>query len=182
MNLAISRTGSFGWSLALGVILVFTGLLAIVAPFFAGIAASMFFGWLILVAGLTHLAYAWLEHGTAHILWQILIGVVYLTAALYMILHPLGGLLVLALVLATYIMLEGIIELALYIVLRGLPGSIWLLSDGVISLLLAALIFFHWPSSSFWALGTLVGVSLLMSGIARLTMHTRRRAVLLTGI
>jgi uncharacterized membrane protein HdeD (DUF308 family) len=53
--------------------------------------------------------------------------------------------------------------------LRRLPGSVWFLVDGVISLLLAGLIFFHWPSSSFWAVGTLVGISLLFSGIARLT-------------
>jgi uncharacterized membrane protein HdeD (DUF308 family) len=49
------------------------------------------------------------------------------------------------------------------------------LIDGLISLLLAGLIFFHFPSSSLWALGTLVGISMLMSGIARLTLPMARR-------
>jgi uncharacterized membrane protein HdeD (DUF308 family) len=47
--------------------------------------------------------------------------------------------------------------------------------DGLISLLLAGLIFFHWPSSSLWAVGTLVGISLLFSGIARITLPMTRR-------
>jgi uncharacterized membrane protein HdeD (DUF308 family) len=55
---------------------------------------------------------------------------------------------------------------------------VWFLVDGLVSLLLAGLIFFHWPSSSFWAVGTLVGISLLFSGIARLTFPMRPRLAL----
>lgn len=49
--------------------------------------------------------------------------------------------------------------------------------DGLVSLLLAGLIFFHWLSSSLWAVGTLVGISLLFSGIARLTLPMGLRSV-----
>jgi uncharacterized membrane protein HdeD (DUF308 family) len=49
--------------------------------------------------------------------------------------------------------------------------------DGIISLVLAGLISFGWPSSSFWAIGTLVGISFLFSGIARLTMPAYSRSV-----
>jgi hypothetical protein len=64
------------------------GLLAIAAPFFAGIAASIFFGWLILFGGVIHLVYAWSERGAGAILWQILIGLVYRAAAFYILTHP----------------------------------------------------------------------------------------------
>jgi uncharacterized membrane protein HdeD (DUF308 family) len=66
--------------------------------------------------------------------------------------------------------------------LRRHAGTSWFLIDGIVSLLLAALIFFHWPSSSGWALGTLVGISLLFSGIARFTMPVRRRRRMLLPI
>ncbi len=181
MNIQLRSGDRIGWNPVLGVLLVLIGLVAIIVPFFAGIAVGLFFGWLILLAGAAHLVYAWSERGTAHVLWQVLIGVAYLAAALYIILHPLGGLIALSLVMASYIMLEGIIELALFALLRGLPGSLFLLSDGIISFLLAGLIFFHWPSSSFWALGTFVGISMVMSGLARLRLYVGRRNSLLTA-
>lgn len=140
---------------------------------FAGIAASVFFGWLILFAGIAHLVYAWSERGAGAVVWQLLIGIVYLVAALYMLMRPVAGVVALTLVLVFYIVLEGVFELGVFFMLRRRRGSIWFLVDGLISLLLAGLIFFHWPSSSFWAVGTLVGVSLLFSGIARLSLAMR---------
>jgi len=46
-------------------------------------------------------------------------------------------------------------------------GSGWLLFDGIVTLLLAFMILGTWPSSKIWAIGTLVGVSMLFSGISR---------------
>jgi uncharacterized membrane protein HdeD (DUF308 family) len=173
----VASTRSRGWSIFLGILLFVAGLLSIAVPFFASIAASVFFGWLILLAGVAHLIYAWSERGAGAVLWQILIGVVYIIAALYMLVLPAAGVVALTLVLTFYIALEGVFELTAFAFLRRLPGSVWFLVDGVVSLLLAGLIFFHWPSSSFWAVGTLVGISLLFSGIARLTFPMRLRAV-----
>jgi uncharacterized membrane protein HdeD (DUF308 family) len=168
VNTLTTYTRSAGWSIFLGLLLLLAGLLVIAVPFFAGIAASVFFGWLVLFAGVAHLVYAWSERGAGAILWQILIGIVYVIAALYML--PVAGVLALTLVLAFYIAVEGVFELAVFTRLRRLHGAVWFLVDGLVSLLLAGLIFFHWPSSSLWAVGTLVGISLLFSGIARLTL------------
>lgn len=164
---------SHGWSVFLGIMLVIAGILSIAVPIFAGIAASIFFGWLILIGGVAHLIYAWSERSAGHVLWEVLIGLVYIVAALYMLFRPVAGMAALTLVLAVYIGISGIFELASFAALRRLRGAGWFLLDGIISLLLAGLIFFHWPASSFWAVGTLVGISLLFSGIARLTLPMR---------
>jgi len=173
MSNSISSSSSRKWSILLGIVLLIAGMVAILAPWFAGIAASVFFGWLILLAGVAHLMYAWSERGAGAVLWQVLIGIVYIVAALWLVAAPAAGVVALTLVLATYIALEGVFELALFSKVRRLPGGVWFLIDGLVSLLLAGLIFFHWPASSFWALGTLVGVSLLFSGVARLTLPMR---------
>jgi uncharacterized membrane protein HdeD (DUF308 family) len=166
MNTAAnSRPG--GWSIALGILLLIAGLLSIAAPVFAGVAASVFFGWLVLLGGVAHLVYAWSQRGGGAVIWQILIGIAYLIAGLYMLFHPLAGMAVLTLVLAVYILFEGIFELVVFSRVRHLPGTVWFLIDGLVSLFLAALIFFHWPSSSLWVIGTLVGISLFFSGLAR---------------
>ena len=170
-------TRSGVWSIFVAVLLLLAGLMAIALPFFAGIAASVFFGWLLMFAGIAHLVYAWSERGAGAVLWQILIGIAYLIAALYMLVLPVAGVVTLTLVLAFYIVVAGIFELAVFFHLRGLPGAIWFLVDGLASFLLAGLIFLHWPSSSLWAVGTLVGISLLMSGIARITLPLSLQAI-----
>jgi uncharacterized membrane protein HdeD (DUF308 family) len=58
-----------------------------------------------------------------------------------------------------------------------LPGSGWLLVDGIVTLILAIMIWRAWPSSSLWAIGTLVGISMVFSGCARLTISLAARRV-----
>ena len=169
-------TRSTFWSIFLGVLLLIAGFIAIALPPIAGIAASVFFGWLLLIAGVAHLVYAWSERGAGAVIWQVLIGVVYVIAALYMLVLPLAGMVTLTLVLAFYIVVSGIFELVVFARLRRLRGAVWFLVDGLVSLLLAGLIFFHWPWSSLWFIGTLVGISLLLSGIARITVPLSLRA------
>lgn len=167
-----------GWSILMGVTLMLAGFAAICIPFAAGLVGTIFFGCLVLVSGIAHWAYAWFERKAGGVLWQFLIGLIYIVAGVTMLLLPVNAVFVLTLVLACYIAIEGVLELMFFFWLRPLPGSAWFLIDGIISLLVSVLIFVHWPSSSLWALGTLVGFSLLFSGIARLTLPLRpRRAI-----
>ena len=166
----LSTRRETGWSIFMGIILMLAGFAAIWVPFAAGLVGTIFFGCLVLVSGIAHLAYAWFGRKDGGVLWQILIGLIYLIAGVTMLLLPVNAVFALTLVLACYIAVEGVLELVFFLWLRLLPGSAWFLVDGIISLLLSILIFVGWPSSSLWALGTLVGVSLLFSGVARLTL------------
>jgi uncharacterized membrane protein HdeD (DUF308 family) len=181
MSAAVAGGGR-GWSIVLGILLIVAGLLAVAAPEFAGLGISVVLGWVIIFSGGMHLFYAWSERGAGAVLWQVLIGIVYLAAGFYIITHPVSGLLSLTLVLGFYIALEGFLELGAYFRLRKVRNATWFLLDGIISLILAALILFHWPSSSVWAIGTLVGISLLFSGIARLTWPMSARGALPAAI
>jgi uncharacterized membrane protein HdeD (DUF308 family) len=84
--------------------------------------------------------------------------------------HPLLGVASLTLLLASIFLIEGVLDLVLYFKLRPARGSAWVLFDGLVTLVLALFIGMHWPSSSAWAIGTLVGVSMIMSGVTRLMM------------
>ena len=70
---------------------------------------------------------------------------------------------------------EGIIELILGFHLRPTPGWVWTVFDGVITLILAIMIWRTWPSSTAWAIGTLVGISMLFSGFSRLMLSLSAR-------
>ena len=64
--------------------------------------------------------------------------------------------------------MEAVFELIAYFRVREERGSGWLLVNALTTLLLGGLIWVQWPSSSVWAIGILVGVNLLMTGISRL--------------
>jgi uncharacterized membrane protein HdeD (DUF308 family) len=78
-------------------------------------------------------------------------------------------------VLASLFLIEGILNITLYFKVRSVQRSSWLLIDGIITLLLGLLIYIQWPSSSAWAIGTLVGVSMIMSGLTRIMLSSAVR-------
>jgi uncharacterized membrane protein HdeD (DUF308 family) len=96
----------------------------------------------------------------------------------YVISHPALGVASLTLVLASLFLVEGILNIALFFRARSVRGSGWLLIDGIVTLLLGLMIYMQWPSSSVWAIGTLVGVSMIISGVTRvmLSLAVRKAA------
>ena len=126
--------------------------------------------WLIVLAGIVHLVVAFHSHGAGSVVWKLLVGLAYLAFGVYLILHPVLGIVSLTLVLASLFLIEGILDIALFFKMRSMQGSSWVLIDGIVTLLLGLLIYLQWPSSSAWAIGTLVGVSLIISGITRVML------------
>jgi uncharacterized membrane protein HdeD (DUF308 family) len=96
----------------------------------------------------------------------------------YVLSYPVAGLAWLTLGLAFYLLAEGVLEFMLSLKLRPLPGSGWLLVDGFVTLVLAAMIWNTWPSSTAWVVGTLVGISVLFSGVARLMLSMAARRIM----
>jgi uncharacterized membrane protein HdeD (DUF308 family) len=105
----------------------------------------------------------------------VTLGIIYIIGGVYFLTHPLLGLGTLTLLLAGIILAEALLEFIAYFRTRGEAGSGWLLMNGLITLLLGGLIWMHWPSSSVWAIGTLVGVNLLITGVSRLMLGMAAR-------
>jgi uncharacterized membrane protein HdeD (DUF308 family) len=155
------------WSIIWGVSLMVFGMLAIGSPFLAAVAVSALIAWLIILAGVVHLILAFHIHRASSIIWKLLVGLAYLFFGVYLLMHPVLGVASLTLVLASLFLIEGILDIILFFQMRSMRGSGWMLGDGIITLLLGLLIYLQWPSSSVWAIGTLVGVSMIISGITR---------------
>jgi uncharacterized membrane protein HdeD (DUF308 family) len=166
-----------GWSIAMGVVFILLGLLAIIEPGVAGLAVTILVGWLLIFGGAAHLIAAFGGGGAGRVIWQVLIGLVYILGGFYFVMHPLLGLGSLTLLLAIFIVMAAVLEFIAYFRTRGGHGSGWLLLNAIITLAVGALIWFHWPSSSVWAIGTLFGVNLLMTGISRLMMGVAAKQI-----
>lgn len=169
-----------GWYIGFAVLFIILGIIAIAEPMVAAIAVALLVGWLLIFGGVAHLVSAFGGGGAGRVFWQVLIGVVYLIGGFYFLTHPLVGVGTLTLVLAGIILAEGVLEIIAFFKTRT-SGSVWLLINGLITLLLGGLIWFHWPSSSVWAIGILLGVNLLMTGITRLMFGLAARKLVKTA-
>jgi uncharacterized membrane protein HdeD (DUF308 family) len=168
-----ASTASILW----GVLLIVFGMVAICMPFLAAVAVTGLVAWLIVLAGVVHLVLAFRAHGAGSMIWKLLVGIAYLGFGGYLIVHPVVGVASLTLLLASLFLVEGVLDIVLFFKMRPLQGSGWVLTDGIVTLLLGAMIYLQWPSSSLWAIGTLVGISLIFSGVARVMMSLAVRKV-----
>jgi uncharacterized membrane protein HdeD (DUF308 family) len=158
------------WSILWGIALIVFGALAVGSPFLAAIAVNVFVAWLIVLAGVVHLVLAFHAHGAGSLIWKLLVGLAYICFGGYLIAHPVLGVATLTLVLGSLFLVEGILDIVMFFKMRSLRGANWVLIDGIITLLLGMLIYMQWPSSSAWAIGTLVGASMIISGVTRVML------------
>jgi uncharacterized membrane protein HdeD (DUF308 family) len=163
-----------GCSIALSILMIMVGLGTIVIPVAAGIAATLVIGWLLIFSGVLHLIYCWHRHGVGGVIWEILIGIIYLIAGFYVVGNPAGGLASLTLALAIYLLARAILEVFLALALRG-RMAVWLWLGAVVNLILAAMIWKTWPVSSNWVIGTLIGFGILFAGFTRLMLAVESR-------
>ena len=161
--------------MAWGILMLICGILAIALPLASSLGIVIVVGWLILLGGVWHLVFIFHSHSLGGVLWQLLLAVVYGFAGVYMLMHPFIGLVTLTLLIAAFLLIEAALETALYFAIRRSTNAGWVLFDAIVTLVLAILIWSQWPSSSTWVLGMLVGVSLIFTGISRLSLSVAMR-------
>jgi uncharacterized membrane protein HdeD (DUF308 family) len=166
-----------GLSIGLAVLMIVLGFAAMFKPFAAGLGISLFIAWIIVFGGVMHLFYAFAAGTATSFLWRTLIGIAYIVGGVYLLKNPSIALASFTLVLAVILIVEGVFQLITFFQLRVLPGSSWILLDGILTLILGGLIAYPWPGSSLWAIGTLVGVNLIISGFTRLMYSVAARSL-----
>jgi uncharacterized membrane protein HdeD (DUF308 family) len=111
------------WSIVLSVLMIAAGVLAILAPSIAGVTVTIFFGWLLVFSGMLHLVFAWRAGRAGAVVWEILVGILYGGIGFYLLARPVAGLESLTLVLAIYLLIEGVLEFVLAFKVRPAPGQ-----------------------------------------------------------
>ena len=166
------------WYIVAAVLFIVLGVFAVIEPALAGLGVALFVGWLLLFGGVSHFIGAFSGGGARRVIGQILAGIVFVLGGLYMLTHPLMALGTLTLLLAAVIVVAGIFEVVSYFRVKDERASGWMLLNGIVAVVLGGLIWVHWPSSSVWAIGTLVGVNLVLTGITRLMLGLAGRRLL----
>ncbi len=166
-----------GWSIALGLLMILAGMIAIASPLFAGVIIVYIVAWTAIFNGVAQIVYGFRAHSGGRTMLEILLGLLYIVAGVFILIHPAGGLLALTLVIACVLLIYGVFALVLAFQLRPRAGWGWVLFDAIVTILLGILIWAHWPINSEWVVGTLIGISFIMSGVSRLMLSLAVRKV-----
>jgi uncharacterized membrane protein HdeD (DUF308 family) len=156
------------WLLAIGLLALLGGVVAVAVPVLATITVAVFIGWILVLAGGLMAFHAFAMRSRGRVGLRLLASALTLFVGVYLLVAPLDGALTLTVMLAFWFAGVGALMLAAGIRLRGLPGAGLMIANGVISLILAILIAVDLPGSREWAIGLLVGINLMFWGVRAL--------------
>lgn len=165
-------------SLLIGALLIVLGIVAIAQPTVSTIFAETWFALILVSAGAAKLVYAFQTRNEGGFVWKLLLSILYTATGVMLFVNPLKGVLTLTLLLGSFVLTEGVFELILAFRLRPQQNWTWALGNAIITLLLGAMILFQWPFNAPWLIGTLVGVSVLFTGVSRVMLSLNARSAL----
>jgi uncharacterized membrane protein HdeD (DUF308 family) len=167
---------NWGWLLALGILMIILGVFAIAAPYGATLAVQFALGWILVIGGIAEAIHAFMARGWGGFLLELLSAILYVVVGVLLLTNPVGGALALTIVLAVFLIVEGIFKIMMAMRVRDHRGWGWLLASGILSVILGVLIWAEWPASGLWIIGLLVGIQLLFTGWSLVMLGLAARA------
>lgn len=151
------------WFLALGIGMIVLGTLGMGMACLLTKVTVVFFGVLMLIAGIAQIVGAFWVGRWSGFMVTMLVGVLYVIAGFMVVDNPVGGALSLTLLIAAMLMVGGIFRIVSAMVLRHAHWG-WPLLNGVVSLMLGIMIYKQWPESAFWVIGLYVSIEMIFNG------------------
>lgn len=154
---------SWGWILALGVIIVAMGTVGLGSTFLVTLATVVFFGGLLIASGVLQALHGFWQRRWSGFFLDLFCGLLSLVVGVLLVINPAESALALTLVIAAFLLAGGIMRAAAALVIR-FPHWGWLLFDGLVSIALGVMIWKQWPFDGLWVIGLFVSIQLLFSG------------------
>ncbi len=156
---------SWGWMAVLAVISLIGGVLALINPFAATLAATLMAGWFFMLLGGLQVIQSFQVQGWGGFLWALLFGVLSLVVGVSLVFNPLAGMVSLTLLVAVLLLVTGAIKVFYGFALRPVTGWGWVLVSGLLSIVLAVFIFTNFPYAAGTVLGVFLAVELISNGV-----------------
>jgi uncharacterized membrane protein HdeD (DUF308 family) len=155
----------WGWIVALGVVYLVAGLIALGSVVMATIASVYVVGIMMLIAGVFEVIHSFQIKTWGRFLFWLALGILYIVAGFVAFDNPLLTAVWLTLILGAALVASGIMRIFLGFNMQGGTPWGWVVASGVITLLLGIIILIHWPVSSLYVLGIFLGVDLVFAGV-----------------
>src|SRR5438445_2867975 len=153
-----------GWIIALGVVYLIAGFIALASVAMATVASVLVVGVMMIVAGVAEVINAFQIKSWGKFLLWALLGVLYIVAGFVTWDNPLFAAVLLTLMLGASLVASGIMRIILAFNMKAEMPWIWVALSGVITLSLGLLILARWPINSIYILGLFLGIDLIMAG------------------
>ncbi|MGA8650980.1 MAG: HdeD family acid-resistance protein [Xanthobacteraceae bacterium] len=153
-----------GWIIALGVVYVIAGIVALGSVVMATTVSVFVVGIMMVIAGVAEVINAFQIKTWGKFLLWLLLGILYIVAGFFAFENPLLAAAVLTLLLGISLIVSGIMRIILAFGLQATMPWIWVALSGVITFLLGLVIVAHWPVSSLYILGIFLGIDLVIAG------------------
>lgn len=160
-----------------GILLTVLGLAAIIVPPLAGLAVTIFLGWMFLVSGVAGLALTFWARQMPGFWWSLVSAALAVVAGLILLAKPVQGILTLTIVVGAYFLAEGVATIMYALEHRRELSArwTWMAFAGGLDILISAMIITGLPGSAEWAIGLLVGINLLFGGASLIGMALAAR-------
>ncbi|UFZ05572.1 HdeD family acid-resistance protein [Bradyrhizobium ontarionense] len=179
MRSAMSAAVRAHWKAFLieGILLAVLGLAAMILPWAASLAVTIFLGWMFLISGIAGLALTFWARGMPGFWWSLLSAALAIVAGIILIAQPVQGTVTLTVVIGIYFLAEGVATIMYALEhRRELSGRwSWLAASGVVDIVIAGIIISGLPGTALWAIGLLVGINLLFGGLSMIGMALAAR-------
>ena len=159
-----SQQRSTRWLLGLGILFIVLGLIGLGMTASITIISVLFFGILLIVAGISQIIDVFKSKHWHASLWHILVALCYLIAGGIFIYDPLLASTILTSFIASILIVIGVFRVMMAFSLRENSGWGWILLAGLIAIALGGLILAQWPWSGLWVIGMFIAIDLLIAG------------------
>jgi uncharacterized membrane protein HdeD (DUF308 family) len=153
------------WVIALGVVYVIAGIVALGSVAMATVASVFVVGIMMLIAGVAEVINAFQIKTWGKFFVWLLLGFLYIVAGFLAFENPLLAAAFLTLFLGISLIVSGIMRIVLAFSMQRAMPWLWVLVSGIITLLLGFIIVAHWPVSSLYILGLFLGIDLVIAGV-----------------
>lgn len=154
----------WGWFLALGIIFIIGGAFAIAMPLIASLTVTLVFSIVLVWLGIMAIIQAFGTKNWGGFIWELIIGIVLLLGGIATWINPVLAALSLTLVVGAVFIAKGVLQVIMGFQMRPHGGWGWMLTAGILAIIVGLIIVIKWPISTVFALGYLAGISLIFSG------------------
>jgi uncharacterized membrane protein HdeD (DUF308 family) len=157
--------GSWGWFLALGILLALLGAACIVFDVTATFTSVLVFGWMLLIGGIFAFVQAFTTGTWSGFFIYLLSALLRGVTGYLLIRYPHIGAKSLTVVLASFFIVGGLFR-AIGYAMAKFPRWGWAVFSGIVSVVLGVMLLVQFPTSSIWFIGFALGVDLVFDGVA----------------
>lgn len=153
-----------------GILFIILGILAIALPGIMTLGIELLIGWLFIIGGAAQAYRSFTTRDTPSFAFSLISALLSIVIGIMLLMYPLTGVITLTILLIAYFLADGVIRIILGFKMKPILGWGWLVLSGVISLILAALLWAGWPGTVAWGIGLIVGINMLFFGSSLLTL------------